>query len=130
MEIINQINPQIEVFETFYKPKNLERIDLSKKFIIFSGIGNSNSFRETLVENNINITKEIIFPDHYNYSKNEIEKIKLNAKKINASIITTEKDYVKLSEADKKEIKYLEISLEIKNEKKLIELIKKSNEKY
>ena len=52
------------------------------------------------------------------------------SKKINASIITTEKDYVKLSEADKKEIKYLEISLEIKNEKKLIELIKKSNEKY
>ena len=129
-EIIYQINPKIEVFEAFYKAINLERIDLSKKFIIFSGIGNSNSFRETLVENNINITKEIIFPDHYNYSKNDIEKIKLNAKKINASIITTEKDYVKLSEADKKEIKYLEISLEIKNEKKLIELIKKSNEKY
>ena len=30
LEIINQINPQIEIFETFYKPKNLERIDLSK----------------------------------------------------------------------------------------------------
>jgi tetraacyldisaccharide 4'-kinase len=125
MEIINQINPKIEVFETFYKPKNLEKIDLSKKFIIFSGIGNSNNFRETLIKNNINIIKEIIFPDHYNYNKNDIDKIKLDAKKINASIITTEKDYVKLTEEDKKEIKYLEISLEIKRENKLIEFIKK-----
>ena len=129
MEIINQINPQIEVFETFYKPKNLERIDLSKKFIIFSGIGNSNNFRETLMKSNINIIKEIIFPDHYNYKKNDIDKIKLDAKKINANIITTEKDYVKLTEEDKKEIKYLEISLEIKSENKLIELIKRSYEK-
>ena len=129
-ETINQINPKIEIFETFYKAINLEKIDLSKKFIVFSGIGNSNSFKETLLENNINIIKEIIFPDHFNYNKNDIDKIKLDAKKINASIITTEKDYVKLTEEDKKEIKYLEISLEIKKESKLIEFIKKSYEKY
>ena len=78
------------------------------------------------MENNIDIIKEIIFPDHFNYNKNDIDKIKLDAKKINASIITTEKDYVKLTEEDKKEIKYLEISLEIKKESKLIEFIKKS----
>ena len=123
-ETINQINPKIEIFETFYKAINLEKIDLSKKFIVFSGIGNSNSFKETLLENNINIIKEIIFPDHYHYNKNDIEKIKLDAKKEGANIITTEKDYVKLTEEDKKEIKYLEISLELKREKKLIEFIK------
>jgi tetraacyldisaccharide 4'-kinase len=130
IKMINQINPQIEIFETFYKPINLEKVDLSKKYLMFSGIGNSNSFKETLMENNIDIIKEIIFPDHFNYNKNDIDKIKLDAKKINASIITTEKDYVKLTEEDKKEIKYLEISLEIKKESKLIEFIKKSYEKY
>jgi tetraacyldisaccharide 4'-kinase len=128
-KIIYQINAKIEIFETLYKPINLEKIDLSKKYIIFSGIGNSNSFKEILIENNINITKEIIFPDHYLYKKNDIKKIKLDAKKAGATIITTEKDYVKLTEEDKKEIKYLEISLEIENEKRLIELIKKY-EKY
>ena len=127
---IYQINPNIEIFETLYKPINLEKIDLSKKYIAFSGIGNSNSFKETLIENNINVMKEIIFPDHYRYKKNDIKKIKLDAKKIGANIITTEKDYVKLAEEDKKEIKYLEISLELKCEKRLIEFIKKSYEKY
>ena len=121
---IYQINPNIEIFETLYKPINLEKIDLSKKYIVFSGIGNSNSFKETLIENNINVIKEIIFPDHYRYKKNDIKKIKLDAKKVGANIITTEKDYVKLTEEDKKEIKYLEISLELKREKKLIEFIK------
>ena len=127
---IYQINPNIEIFETLYKPINLEKIDLSKKYIVFSGIGNSNSFKETLIENNINVIKEIIFPDHYHYKKDDIKKIKLDAKKVGANIITTEKDYVKLTEEDKKEIKYLEISLEIKKESKLIEFIKKSYEKY
>jgi tetraacyldisaccharide 4'-kinase len=121
---IYQINQRIEIFETLYKPINLEKIDLSKKYIVFSGIGNSNSFKQTLMENNINVIKEIIFPDHYHYKKDDIKKIKLDAKKVGANIITTEKDYVKLTEEDKKEIKYLEISLELKREKKLIEFIK------
>jgi tetraacyldisaccharide 4'-kinase len=127
---IYQINPNIEIFETLYKPINLEKIDLSKKYIVFSGIGNSYNFKETLIENNINFIKEIIFPDHYHYKKNDINKIKLDAKKVGANIITTEKDYVKLTEEDKKEIKYLEISLELKNEERLIEFIKESYEKY
>jgi tetraacyldisaccharide 4'-kinase len=121
---IYQINQRIEIFETIYKPINLEKIDLSKKYIVFSGIGNSNSFKQTLMENNINVIKEIIFPDHYHYKKDDIKKIKLDAKKVGANIITTEKDYVKLTEEDKKEIKYLEISLELKRETKLIEFIK------
>ena len=121
---IYQINQRIEIFETIYKPINLEKIDLSKKYIVFSGIGNSNNFKQTLIENNINVIKEIIFPDHYHYKKDDIKKIKLDAKKVGANIITTEKDYVKLTEEDKKEIEYLEISLELKKEKKLIEFVK------
>jgi len=127
---IYQIKTKIEIFETLYKPINLEKIDLSKKYIVFSGIGNSNSFKETLIENNIKVIKEIIFPDHYHYKKNDIKKIKQDAKKVGANIITTEKDHVKLTEEDKKEIKYLEISLELKGEKRLIEFIKKSYEKH
>ena len=123
---IYQINPGIKIFETIYKPINLEKIDLSRKFLIFSGIGNSNSFKETLIKNNFNIIEEIIFPDHYDFNKRDITNIKSRAKKINATIITTEKDFVKITEIDDKEIDYLEISLEIKNEEKLIEFIKKN----
>jgi tetraacyldisaccharide 4'-kinase len=125
-KVIYKINPSIKIFETIYKPINLEKIDLSRKFLIFSGIGNPINFKETLIENNFNIVEEIIFPDHYDYNESDIEKITSHAKKINANIITTEKDYVKITEIDDKEIDYLEISLEIKNKESLIEFIKKN----
>jgi tetraacyldisaccharide 4'-kinase len=122
---IHEINPKIIIFETKYVPINLKKIDFSNKFLAFSGIGNSHSFKETLTDNNIKIIKEINYPDHYDYKKKDIANIKREAKIINAKIITTEKDYVKLSVEDKAEISFLEIGVKIDNEDKLINFIKK-----
>ena len=73
----------------------------------------------------------MIFPDHNIYTDEDINIIKSKAKNSNAKIITTEKDYVKLSEKNRDGIDFLEIDLIIKNEKKLIDLIKlKVNEKF
>ena len=70
-------------------------------------------------------------PDHFNYTNEEISNIKKRAENIGAKIITTEKDYVKLSEQNRIDIDYLEIDLEIKDEKKLIDFIKsKIDEKH
>ena len=124
-EFIIKINPKIEIFETNYRPINLNKIDLTRKFLAFSGIGNSDNFKKTLLKNNIDVIKEIIYPDHYNYNKIDITNIKDQAKKINAKVITTEKDYVKIAPEVKDEISFLEIELKIKNEEKLINFIKR-----
>ena len=42
---------------------------------------------QNTIENNFNIIKEINFPDHYNYKKLDIDKIKQEAKKLKANII-------------------------------------------
>lgn len=77
-----------------------------------------------MLKKKLNILKQIIFPDHYQYNDNDIKKIKLVAEKLNAKILTTEKDFVKLSSKNKKKIYPVEIELVIKNKKKLINLIK------
>ena len=60
-----------------------------------------------------------------------IDNIKFRAKKLNAKIITTEKDHVKLSEEDANNIEFLKIDLKIKNERDLINFINPIiNEKY
>ena len=64
------------------------------------------------------------FPDHYQYNKKDINKIKSYAKKLGSSVLTTEKDYVKLDKNDAKGINYLSIDLSIKNENKLINFLK------
>ena len=124
-EIIKNYNQNIEVFHTSYQIKNFRSFDLSKKFLVFSGIGNPKNFMNTLNKNNFKIIDQIIFSDHYNYKQEDIDFIKNRAKKINAEIITTEKDFVKISKFDNKNINFLEIDLKIENEKKLINFIKK-----
>ena len=124
-EIIKNYNQNIEVFHTSYQIKNFRSFDLSKKFLVFSGIGNPKNFMNILNKNNFKIIDQIIFSDHYNYKQEDINFIKNRAKKINAEIITTEKDFVKISKFDNKNINFLEIDLKIENEKKLINFIKK-----
>ena len=124
IKTIKNINKKIRIFSTYIKVKNLNKLKKSKRYICFSGIGNPLSFKKTLLKNQIKISKEIIFPDHHNYNMNDIENIKKIAIKNNAKIITTEKDFVKLSKKDKKNIDYLKIEIKFKNEKKFINYLK------
>ena len=121
---IKNQHSNLDIFQTYYQPVNLEKFDKKSNYLIFSGIGNPNSFKKTLSSNNINIIEEMIFPDHNIYTDVDIDIIKSKAKNLNAKIITTEKDYVKLSEKNRDGIDFLEIDLIIKNEKRLIDLIK------
>ena len=77
-----------------------------------------------MVDNNIKITKEIIFPDHHNYTQKDIDYIRSEATNNNSKILTTEKDYMKIKSFKNDDIKYLKIELDIKNEDKLIDYLK------
>ena len=122
-KIIFKLNPKIEIFESNYEIQNLNELDIKSNYLIFSGIGDPLSFKEILLENNISVVKEIIFPDHHKYEKKDIEKVIQESKKLNAKILTTEKDFTKLSDDDVREINFLKIELKIINEEKFINLI-------
>ena len=122
-EIIHRLSPKIEIFESDYIIQNLKELDINSNYLIFSGIGDPVSFKEILLENNISVVKEIVFPDHYTYKKKDIENILQESKKLNAKILTTEKDFIKLSEDDVREINFLKIELKIIKEEKFINFI-------
>jgi tetraacyldisaccharide 4'-kinase len=122
--LIKRYNKDIKIFESTYNPINIEKFDINKKYLVFSGIGNPESFKEILIKNKFNIIKEIIFPDHYNYNQNDIDKIKAQAKRLNATIVTTEKDYTKINSSNYDDIKFLQVDLKIKNEVELINYLK------
>lgn len=121
---IKKIDKNIKIFETSYQPINVHKFDIEDNYLIFSGIGDPNAFKKTLLKNKFKIIKEINFPDHYQYKKKDIERIKSIATDLNAKIITTEKDYVKISQTDLDKISFLEIDLTIKNQDELISFIK------
>ena len=124
IQLIKNINPNIKIFYTHFEPLNIDQFDKSEKYLIFSGIGNPNDFKSLLIKNKLNIIDEIIYPDHYMYNESDIIRIKKYANNLGAKIITTEKDYVKISHLDKEDINLLEVDLIIENEKELTDFIK------
>lgn len=122
---IKNLNNNIDIFETFYRPSNLKEFNIDLNYIAFTGIGNPVNFYDTLNENKFKIIKKLNFPDHYNYTKNDLLEISDLAKSNNAEIITTEKDYLRLNEKFSKKIKFLKLELVIIEEQKLINLLMK-----
>ena len=122
--IVKKFNNNIKIFETHYSPINSDKFDKNDKYLIFSGIGNPDIFKKTLTKNKFNIVKEIKFPDHYSYTKNDIDNIRMIAKNFDAKILTTEKDYVKIDSRYLYDINFFEIELFIKDEHELINLLK------
>ena len=121
---IRDINPNIEIFESNIEIKNINKFNLNKNYIIFSGIGNPDSFKKLLLKNKFKIIEEITFPDHYNYQDKDILKIIDKANSNNAEIITTEKDFKRIPQNFKEKISFLEINMKIKDENKLVQFLK------
>ena len=121
---IREINPNIEVFISNIEIKNISTFNIDKNYIIFSGIGNPDSFKKLLFKNKFKIIEEITFPDHYNYQDKDILKIIDKANSNNAEIITTEKDFKRIPQNFKEKISFLEIDMKIKDENKLVQFLK------
>ena len=117
-------NEKIKIFYSNYKSQNIDEFK-NKKVIAFAGIGNPENFFDLLMENKLNILETIRFPDHHKYSEIELKNLLNKIKDNNSILLTTEKDYFRISEKNKTKIKYLKISVEIENKNQFIQELKK-----
>ena len=90
---------------------------------MFCGIGNPHEFEQTLIKYKINISKKIIYPDHYKLTNTDLKRLINKAKKENLVLVTTEKDFFRLNKSQRKNIKFLKIKLEIKDIKNLKKIL-------
>lgn len=114
------------VFTAYYKANSF--VDMTRKTeysleefngqdsLVISGIANPASFLSILKDVGVNTNNKIIFRDHKNYTLKEVQQIRREFYKTNShSVVTTEKDAVKLlqfsKEFDDIDIFYLKISL-------------------
>jgi tetraacyldisaccharide 4'-kinase len=119
------------VFNAYYKAigfsdiktrTNYELEDFhGQQSLVVSGVANPFSFINILKQTRVNTDNKIIFRDHKKYSLKEVQLIRKKFYSTNShSVITTEKDAVKLSrfskELDDIDIFFLKIELKIDNE--------------
>jgi tetraacyldisaccharide 4'-kinase len=99
-----------------FLPKDLAP---QQEVMAFCGIGYPEKFFKTLQELQLNVKQLIPFADHHFYKLPEIERLKLLAKREDVPLLTTEKDYVRLTARQKHGIIPIPLSLKWGNEKKL-----------
>ena len=81
------------------------------KVLAFAGIGHPEKFFESLRELGATIVKEVALSDHAKLTKKLIQRLEMDAKKRNAVLVTTEKDFVRLPVEYNKEVLTLPIRL-------------------
>jgi tetraacyldisaccharide 4'-kinase len=115
-----------KIFTSYYKA--ISFVDAMRKIeynlddfkgqesLVVSGIANPQSFLNILNKVHVNTQNKLIFGDHKNYTLKEVQQIRKQFYTTNShSVVTTEKDAVKLSrfnkEFDDVDIFYLKINL-------------------
>lgn len=79
--------------------KSIKDLLKNSKNLSLCSIGDPNTFSKTLKTLNINIKKQLVFADHWPFSKKDIDEINMLALENGLkNIVCTEKDYVKLLE--------------------------------
>ena len=120
---LRSVDKNLKIFQGIYKPLNLKNFDLRKKYLMFCGIGNPHEFEKTLIKYKFNISKKTIYPDHYKLTNTDLKQLIDKAKKENLVLVTTEKDFFRLNKSQRKNIKFLQIKLEIKDKKNLKKIL-------
>ncbi|MCW9033076.1 MAG: tetraacyldisaccharide 4'-kinase [Rhodospirillales bacterium] len=121
----NLANQNLPVIKASFKPGREAKGISGKKVFAFAGIGRPSKFYQTLENIGCEIVGTKDFPDHHPFSQEEIEGLIKEAAALDARLVTTEKDAVRLPKNHQETIAVLTISLQWENEAELDTLLGK-----
>lgn len=88
------------------------QLDRTKSYFAFAGIGRPEKFYTTLRNAGITVVGTRDFADHHTYTEAELRDLSAEARHLGATLITTEKDAVKLPAPARGEIAVLPVTLQ------------------
>jgi tetraacyldisaccharide 4'-kinase len=100
-----------------------------KKLLAFAGIGRPEKFFATLKKMGGEICASRRFADHRPYSENEIRKLHAHAARLDAQLVTTQKDFVRIADHQREGIFPLPVRAEFENARVLAGVLKKLTDK-
>jgi tetraacyldisaccharide 4'-kinase len=89
-------------------PVDVLKLD-QQPVVAFAGIGRPEKFFETLRKLGADIADVRAFPDHHVYRRDELEQLRRKGHVVKATLVTTEKDFVRLPPAERHDIRYLPV---------------------
>lgn len=122
-DIDNELAAQLKgklVIPAYLKP---EAPAPDGKLYAFAGIGRPNKFFDSLRRHGGEVVGEYPFSDHYKYKDGDIEQLFILASEMDAGLITTEKDYVRLPRGYRKGVQVWPVNVQFEDELTLRRLL-------
>ncbi len=79
-------------------------LDMAQKYVAFAGIGRPEKFFESMRKAGVSLVDTRSFSDHHLYTAQDIKKLHRWAMAHQAKLLTTEKDFCRLTPAQKKDV--------------------------
>ena len=123
-EKLQQILASKKIISAKIKAKNLANFS-GQKLMAFCGLAHPEKFFSFLENQGLNVVNTQSFADHHSYKISELELLVAEAKKLDAKLIATKKDWVKFPPNFKRKIEYLDIDLEFVDKEFIKDQLKK-----
>ena len=88
---------------------HLEPDITGRRIVAFAGIGRPDKFFQSLRAQGANLLDTKSYADHHTYTAGEIARLRSKARAHNAELVTTEKDYVRLTPLEREGIRALPV---------------------
>ncbi len=121
--LIRQHLSEENVLTVGLHPVTEQPMDKKRRYLAFAGIGNPDRFFGTLRSYGVPLADQISFPDHHLYTEEELASLREKAVSSHAALITTEKDWQRLSEDARAQIWYLAIEATVNETDRLDALL-------
>ena len=95
-----------------------------ERVLAFAGIGRPEKFFRTVRSLGCIISESTKFNDHHNYTVDEIDKLEQQAKDLNAKLVTTSKDRIRLDKATAINVIVIPVILKLEDSSELLDLLK------
>ncbi|MFC4271006.1 tetraacyldisaccharide 4'-kinase [Sneathiella chungangensis] len=113
--VFNRLNSNTDVFTSHIVPKPATEELSGEKVVAFAGIGRPEKFFETLKFAGCDLMDSFSYPDHHVYNKDEIMIMVERAAALEAALVTTRKDYVRLAANEKMMVAVFDVEMNFAN---------------
>ncbi|MCK6418498.1 MAG: tetraacyldisaccharide 4'-kinase [Alphaproteobacteria bacterium] len=88
------------------------KISSGQRYLAFAGLGNPQRFFEFLQQGlKLDLIDKVSFPDHYCFQPHDLEKLAAQARQMNARLVTTEKDAMRLPQSFLEQVTVVPVAL-------------------
>jgi tetraacyldisaccharide 4'-kinase len=109
--LLAQLPPQLPVLNAYLQPNMPRGVNGQQKYFAFAGIGRPQKFYDVCQAAGLNIVGTQDFADHHAFTFSEIKAVNKTAMSVGATLLTTEKDFVRIPPQFRSQVKTLPVDL-------------------